>query len=621
MNLTLDPATQIAATSAKLLARFADKPTMEVASKGFCWSINENPTRQDFFIYRGKGGDPFEALLTQLAPNTSYHVRAFATGRDSAVYYSNDVLLKTLVPSVAPLTVSTGSVTAITTSSAAVAGSVSGTEAVVSRGICWSTTADPTTTDFKTSNGGGAGAFSGSLAGLQGGVTYYARAYAVSATDTYYGSQVSFTTTSPTVALTLTTSAATAITASTATVAGSITGMATVTERGICWATGSVPIVSDSRVLVGSGTGSFTGSLTNLLASTTYTARSYATTGAGTVYGNTISFTTAAGSPASITVVTGQPTNIAVTSATLTGSVSGGSTSSITNKGVCWGTTANPTIGGNRTQAGAGPGAIASNVTTLVAGTTYYLRAYALTGPTTAVYGSQVTFTTPTGTVSLTTDDVNVYQTFVSVKGTATGTAVLREKGFCYSLSPNPTTANTKVVVFGMAPAPYGTYTTNLNGLLACTRHYVRAYAISTAGITYYGNELNFRPLGILTDCHPFNGLWSNPSNTIVYRGNMSGFVFNSFTPVTDKLTFYNALQKGLIGIGGSYITQVVSRGNNVYGCSILWLTGNSTTGVAEVRMSPNSVLTVSQDERTITISSNSPFTSGVSSTAVLTKQ
>ena len=68
-----------------------------------------------------------------------------------------------------------------------------------------------------------------------------------------------------------------------------------VTERGVCWSTSQNPTVSDSHTTDGSGTGSFTSSITGLTVNTTYYVRAYATNSAGTSYGEQRTFTTQGG--------------------------------------------------------------------------------------------------------------------------------------------------------------------------------------------------------------------------------------------------------------------------------------------------------------------------------------
>jgi hypothetical protein len=93
----------------------------------------------------------------------------------------------------------------------------------------------------------------------------------------------------------LTTTAASAITASTATVGGEITktGGTAITDRGVVWGTATNPTINlPTKQSFGSGSGTFSGTISGLEKLTTYYLRSYATNSAGTVYGNETSFTT-----------------------------------------------------------------------------------------------------------------------------------------------------------------------------------------------------------------------------------------------------------------------------------------------------------------------------------------
>lgn len=65
-----------------------------------------------------------------------------------------------------------------------------------------------------------------------------------------------------------------------------------VTSRGVCWNTTGSPTTLNSKTTDGTGTGSFTSSMTGLSASTTYYVRAYATNSQGTGYGQERSFTT-----------------------------------------------------------------------------------------------------------------------------------------------------------------------------------------------------------------------------------------------------------------------------------------------------------------------------------------
>lgn len=94
------------------------------------------------------------------------------------------------------LTVITGQVVDISKTTAICFGNVimDGGLTVMRRGVCWSTTENPTITDFRTSDGIGTGSFSGNLSDLTPDTIYYVRAYATNAEGTVYGEQKSFIT-------------------------------------------------------------------------------------------------------------------------------------------------------------------------------------------------------------------------------------------------------------------------------------------------------------------------------------------------------------------------------------------------------------------------------------------
>ncbi len=106
---------------------------------------------------------------------------------------------------------------------------------------------------------------------------------------------------------TVTTSPVTDITETTAACGGNVTadGGASVTARGVCWSTDANPTIDGSHTTDGTGTGSFTSTITGLTASTTYHVRTYATNSEGTAYGEEVSFTTQNTTP--VTPVDGQP--------------------------------------------------------------------------------------------------------------------------------------------------------------------------------------------------------------------------------------------------------------------------------------------------------------------------
>lgn len=191
----------------------------------------------------------------------------------------------------------------------------------------------------------------------------------------------------------LTTADVSNITQSSAMSGGNVTddGGATVIERGVCWNTFENPTISYYRTIEDGEMGYFTSSITELTPNTLYYIRAYATNEAGTGYGNQITFTTILVLPSSLTTRT-------VSSITASGAVSGGNITddgggTITEKGVCWSTTENPSISNSKTIDGSGKEGFNSYITDLDPVTTYYVRAYSTNGSGTS-YGNQLSFTT-----------------------------------------------------------------------------------------------------------------------------------------------------------------------------------------------------------------------------------
>ncbi len=309
-------------------------------------------------------------------------------------------------------TVAASSVSNITSNSASVSSSVSGNCGVISRGFCYGTSSNPTISGQHTSNGNGTGSFTGTLSGLTPSTTYYVRAYATNAAGTAYGSQTSFTAPAQPA---VTTNNVSNITTNTATGGGNVTsqGTAPVTSRGVCWSTSHNPTIANSHTTNGSGTGGFTSNITGLTQGTTYYVRAYATSSAGTAYGNEVCFTTSVLQVP--TVITSTVTNTTSTTATCGGNVTSDGGATVTARGVCWSTSQNPTVNENHTTDGNGLGNFTNSISGLIANTTYYVRAYAVNAVGTA-YGNEVSFTTaliqPCPNATIVTDyDGNNYST------------------------------------------------------------------------------------------------------------------------------------------------------------------------------------------------------------------
>ena len=169
------------------------------------------------------------------------------------------------------------------------------TRTVTERGICWNTASDPTIADNKKASGTGTGNYTVTITGLSANTKYFYKAYAINSAGISYGMEASFTTSESQLSVPiLTTTEVTDPTQTSATSGGNISsdGGAPVTARGVCWNTTGNPTIDDDHTSDGTGTGSFTSSITGLTPNTPYYVKAYATNSAGPGYGDQQSFTT-----------------------------------------------------------------------------------------------------------------------------------------------------------------------------------------------------------------------------------------------------------------------------------------------------------------------------------------
>lgn len=172
--------------------------TSTLIDRGVCWSTHQRPTVQDFRSTFGPGTGSYTFHLEGLDPTKTYYVRAFALD-GSGTSYSNEVCI-----SASQSGGGSGSLPTVTATNVNNIGQVaakgygnapqSGSSAVTARGICWSTSPNPTVANSHVACGNGNGAFSGAITGLTPNTQYYARAYATNSVGTAYGPQKEFRT-------------------------------------------------------------------------------------------------------------------------------------------------------------------------------------------------------------------------------------------------------------------------------------------------------------------------------------------------------------------------------------------------------------------------------------------
>jgi len=483
-----------------------------ITERGVVYSIYGDPVLglADSKIASGTTG-VFSVNITALQSGTQYYYRAYAKNGLGISYTTSS---GTFTTSTSP-TVTSPLSAGITSTVASMSGNITsdGGSPITARGVVYS----PTLTNSNpiiggagvinlTSPGITTGQFwATTTAPLTPGTSYSFKAYATNAYGIKYTSVATLTTlNSPTV----TSPTSTAITATTATLGGNVTsaGDAAITERGIVYSPTSSnadPLIGGAsvlKVLVTGTTGVFTANVVGLTATTGYTFKAYAISGAGTSYSPLATFTTRI--PPTVTMPT--IANLAGTSATLGGNVSNTGDTAITERGVVYAPSSlntDPLIGGTGVikvvAAGITTGVFTADITGLTAITGYTFKAYAINGAGTS-YSPLASFTTPTPPKVTTPSFANLLGTTATLGGNVTsdGGSPITERGVVYSVTSS--NANPLIGGAGVIKVPatggLGVFTANIAGLTATTGYTFKAYAINGAG-TSYSPSLDFTTL------------------------------------------------------------------------------------------------------------------------------
>jgi uncharacterized protein (TIGR02145 family) len=278
----------------------------------------------------------------------------------------------------------------------------------------------------------------------------------------------------------------------------------------------------------------------------------------------------------------------------------------VTEKGVVWSLTAEPTLEDyiGKTIDGAGDNAFASEIAGLSPETTYYVRAYAVNNLGTG-YGQVEEFTTlPPSAPVLSTKPVTLLSATSAKSGgviISDGASPITSKGIVWSSSQNPSLESNE----GITNSGSGNdeFESQMTGLNPGSLYYVRAFAINDVG-TSYGDEVSFSTAQSLTfkvvsqsgsaisgasitlDAEAlttdFNG------NAIFYRpdGTYSYLVeANNYFPVSGEVTVSGQsvdVKLKLIAEGAS-TSQIVGERTVCQGSELIYTITGSTGGTWEI--------------------------------------
>ena len=275
-----------------------------------------------------------------------------------------------------------------------------GGSAVTERGAVYGTTPNPLYSGNKVVSGAGVGVYSSPLSPLVAGTLYYFRAYAVNGVPgVAYGDEKQFTTQAAPVVISLQTKPYTNVTTNAITAGGQNilpSGIWTSIDyyfmkykksTGTTWSQTS-PSFGPLAV------NNFGYSWGGLTSDTNYDYQAFIVVSGNTIPAtNILTVRTIAITPVPPTVTTAAITTITQTSGIGGGEVTSVGTSAVTERGIVWGLTANPTTANNKIVNGAGIGAFTGSlISGLAQNTTYRVRAFAKSYTT--VYGNEVNFKT-----------------------------------------------------------------------------------------------------------------------------------------------------------------------------------------------------------------------------------
>jgi uncharacterized protein (TIGR02145 family) len=268
-------------------------------------------------------------------------------------------------------------------------------------------------------------------------------------------------------------------------------------QHGFQWSKAGQSVIPGNTISMGktSQTGQVTGTLHDLEPGTTYHVWTYVNDGTREYTSDPLEFfTLEAGVPV---VVTGDTLEVSEHHAEIACSLESNGGLAVSERGICWGLSPNPTIDDQYNSSGSDADYYVGLVDGLQSGTTYFARAYA-TNELDTGYGDNREFTTkhvkeaPTvetriGTIGETTIE---FGGFIS----NTGGSEIIEKGVVIGETGNefPTVENgvRKRITSGT-----DLYSLEIDGFMHYTVYYIRAYALNDAELVGYGDPIRVRTL------------------------------------------------------------------------------------------------------------------------------
>ena len=465
--------------SAVLCGNVEDDCGREVTERGFVWcegAVESLDPEKDTKIKSGSGDGEFSVTLAGLSPNRIYSFCAYAVNIEGlacgrVVRFTTGVALPVHGQPY---------ITGLTSSSAVLNANVlsDGGEDAEERGFYWGP--DAHTEHYVEC---GSPEFNYELSGLSRNATYYVKSYSKNSIGAAESKIISFTTMAELPAVI--TGYVSDVEEYSATVSGSIEddGGAEITDKGFVYGTSSSPDMETGFVVsAGSGSDSFSISLSGLSPNRTYYIRAYAVNSAGVSYGEEHVFTTKTALPSVGTIsLEGKTSSMLKLTALILDD--GGAAPSEAGFYYSLSEGCDPETAYKVAGELAGNG-FTAEISGLSRVTEYHVRAYAVNSAGESV-GDVVSFVTSPELPIVETAEI----TEVTKSGAACGGNIVDDggsevtaRGVVWSTSPDPVVSLSTKTSDGTGA---GMFTSTISGLLSGTKYYVRAYASNSGGVSY----------------------------------------------------------------------------------------------------------------------------------------
>ena len=305
------------------------------------------------------------------------------------------------------------------------------------------------------------------------------------------------------------------------------------------------------------------------------------------------------------TVTTATQSAITHNSATLGGNVTADGGASVTERGIVWGTSTGPTTANNKVQNGSGTGVFSGTVNSLPAGTTVFVRAYAINSVNTS-YGNEISFNTLPAPVAISslnradvspnrTGTVNWTLTFASaVSGVSASNFSLTGAAATGATVGSPTTGNGGLAwnVPVTTGSTDGTLTLNLANSTGISP------GISTA-LPYAGQSYTMdKTAPTISIGSPSVSSIAAGAGSVTYTVTYADANFNASTLANGNITLNTTgTASGTVGVSGSGTTRTVTissiTGAGTLGISIASGTATDTAGNIAAAAGPSTTFTV----------------------------